>query len=108
MQNSLRSAALAVVLSGLSIATFAESMVEGVVVVGERGCKKYDLVVIDTNDGYVLAEQYGGSFDKGDKVVGALNSYGFKDVLVNGRSGRLYIDDYMLSRDRAAEKCFRE
>ena len=69
--------------------------------------QKNDLVVIYTSSGYVIAEQYSGSFDKDDKVVGALNSYGFKDVLVNGRSGRLYIDDFMLSRDRAAEKCFR-
>ena len=107
MQNSLKYIVLAFALNALSISAFAQSMVEGVVVVGERGCKKSDLVVIYTSSGYVVAEQYGGSFDKDNKVVGVLNSYGFKDVLVNGRSGRLYIDDFMLSRDRAAEKCFR-
>lgn len=108
MQNSFRSATLALVISGLNITTFAGNMVEGVVVVGERGCKKNDVVVIYTNNGYVIAEQYGGSFDKNDKVVGDLNSYGFTDVLVNGISGQLYIDDYMLSRSRAAEKCFKD
>lgn len=82
-------------------------MVQGVVVVGERKCSKYDAIVIYTNMGYVAAEVYSGNFDKDDIVIGDLNSYGFKDVLVNGRSGRLYIDDYMLNKERAASKCWR-
>ena len=82
-------------------------VVSGVVVVGERGCRKRDKVVIFTNQGFVVAEVYAGNFDKDDQVIGELDSYGFKDVLVNGQSAKLYIDDYMLSRDRAAEKCFR-
>jgi hypothetical protein len=82
-------------------------VVSGVVVVGERGCRKRDKIVLYTNLGFVIAEVYSDSFYKDDQVIGELNSYGFKDVLVNGRSARLYIDDYMLSRDRAAEKCFR-
>ena len=82
-------------------------MVQGVVVVGERGCDKRDYIVISTAQGFVYAQQYSGSFDKDDQVVGELNSYGFKDVLVNGSSARLWIDDYMLSRSRAADKCFR-
>lgn len=81
-------------------------MVQGVVVVGERGCGKRDYIVIETNSGFVYAEQYSGSFDKGDTVVGDLNSYGFQDVLVNSTSGRLWIDDYMLGKSKAAEKCF--
>lgn len=95
-----------VALCSISFGVAAE-MVEGIVVVGERRCSKYDIVVLYTQRGYVIAQVYSGSFDKDDKVVGELNSYGFKDVLVEGSSGRLYIDDYMLGRDRAAEKCFR-
>lgn len=83
-------------------------MVQGVVVVGERGCKKYDVIVIQTNLGYVIAEVFSGMFDKGDIVVGDLNSFGFHDVLVNGMSGNLYIDDYFLGRNDAAKKCFRD
>ena len=81
-------------------------LVKGVVVVGERGCQKRDYIVINTNMGFVYAQQFIGSFDKGDEIIGELNSYGFKDVLVNSSSGRLWIDDYMLSRNRASEKCF--
>jgi hypothetical protein len=83
-------------------------MVQGVVVVGERGCSKRDYIVISTAQGFVYAQQWSGSFDKDDVVVGRLNSYGFKDVLVNGRSARLWIDDYMLSRSSAADKCYRK
>ena len=81
-------------------------IVRGIVVVGERKCKKRDYIVIETNMGYVYAQQYSGNYDRGDEVIGELNSYGFKDVLVQSSSGRLYIDDYMMSKSKAAEKCF--
>lgn len=82
--------------------------VQGEVVVGERKCRKRDYVVIETLSGYVYAQVYTGSFDKGDLVVGAIDSYGLKNVKVNGSTGSVYIDDFMLSRSRAAEKCFGE
>lgn len=82
-------------------------VVKGEVIIGERGCSKRDYIIIATNLGFVYAQQYSGNFDKGDEVVGELNSYGFKDVLINKSSGRLYIDDYMMSKTKAAEKCFR-
>ena len=81
-------------------------IVEGVVVVGEHGCKINGYIVIYTTLGYVFAQQYSGSFDKDDEVVGDINSYGYKDVLVNSFSGRLWIDDYMLSKSIVSEKCF--
>jgi hypothetical protein len=62
-------------------------------------------VVIATNTGFTLAEQYSGNFDKDDQTVGELNSYEMKDVLVNGSAGRLWIDDYMASRDEARRWC---
>lgn len=89
----------------LSLASHAE-MVRGIVVVGEYKCKKRDYIVIETNLGYVYAQQYGGSFSRGDEVIGDLNSYGFKDVLIQSSNGRLWIDDYMMSKSRATEKCF--
>jgi hypothetical protein len=79
----------------------------GVVVVGERGCKQRDLIIISTAMGFVAAEVYTGFFDKGDQVTGDLNSYGLFDVSVNGSSGSIYIDDYFMSKSRAAEKCFK-
>jgi hypothetical protein len=84
----------------------ALAQVPGVVAVGEGKCQRPDRVVIATNLGFTLGEQYSGNFDKDDKVYGALNSYGFKDVLVNESAGRLYIDDYMASRDKAKTWCF--
>lgn len=55
---------------------------------------------------FVYAQQYSGSYDSEDEVIGELNSYGFKDVLVHSSSGKLYIDDYKMSKSQAAEKCF--
>jgi hypothetical protein len=80
-------------------------MEEGVVVVGERGCAKGDRIIVATNMGYVVAQVYTGYFDKGDQVIGELNSYGLHDVEVNGSSGSFYVDDYGLNKSRAAEEC---
>lgn len=79
---------------------------QGEVAVGEGKCQKRDRVVIATASGFVLAEQYSGSFDRGDQVVGELSGYGTKDVLVNDRAGRIWIDDYMVSQDKAKRWCF--
>ena len=101
----MKKIALVFVILLTSISSYAD-MVRGVVVVGEYKCKKRDYIVIETNLGFVYAQQYGGSFSRGDEVVGELNSYGFKDVLVQSSSGRLWIDDYMMSKSRVTEKCF--
>lgn len=90
------------------VASTASAQVAGIVAAGEGRCQKRDRVLVDTNMGFTLAQQYSGSYDRDDKVVGDLNSYGFKDVLVNGHAGRLWIDDYMASRDKAERWCFGE
>jgi len=90
-----------VALGAITGAAMADTY--GTVAVTTRGClSRY---VVDTPSGYVLAEWYGGHDpDRGDTVEGDLNSYGFKDVLINGSSSRAYIDDYMLSRDSVIRK----
>lgn len=80
----------------------------GVVAVGEGDCKKSDRIVIATRMGFTLAEQWRGTFYKDYRVFGELNRYGFKDVQVEGRDGRIYIDDYQASEERAKEWCFEE
>jgi hypothetical protein len=53
-----------------------------------------------------VLEWYGG-YDpvKGDRLIGPIASYGFKDVYYPGhRSGRVYVEDYLLSKSRAQEK----
>lgn len=96
-------ATFAVCLTMISAPSIAQTA--GVVVAGEGDCKQSDRVVIETRRGFSLAQQYRGSFDKGDQVFGELNRYGFKEVQVNRRSGRIYIDDYMASEDTAKEWC---
>jgi hypothetical protein len=83
----------------------ASEMITGSVVVEENTCKHRDYIVIYTNNGLVYAQVYSGSFDKDDVVIGEINSYGFKDVLVDGRSARLWIDDYWLTKEKAIAKC---
>ncbi len=70
------------------------------------GCRGYFLADGDVGGIYLL-EWYGGHEpSKGESIVGELRSYGFKDVFYpdSGRSGRVYVDDYMLSKSSAIEK----
>ena len=98
---------LALVVSITSSAALAQAV--GIVVAGEGDCKESDRLVIETRRGFTLAEQYRGTFDKGDKVFGELSRYGFKDVQVrSGSNGRIYIDDYDTSKDQAVKWCFEE
>ena len=77
-----------------------------VVVFYKSGC---DYFVADGPNGYYLLEWYGG-YDpvEGDVIIGKLNSYGFKNVHYPRRSreGRIYVEDYLLSKDEALEKYF--
>ncbi len=81
---------------------FAE---KGQVVLYQSGCRSY--FVADGPKGYYLLEWYGG-YDPsvGDVIVGDIASYGMKDVYYPrvDREGRVYVDDYMLSKTRVIEK----
>jgi hypothetical protein len=74
------------------------------VVIQKRGCGDY--FVADGPNGHYLLEWYGGhSPSEGDVIIGPINSYGFKDVCYPGHGqGRVWVDDYLLSRNRALEK----
>ena len=74
------------------------------VVLVKSGC---DYFVADGPRGYFLLQWFGGySPSKGDMIAGEISGYGFKDVFyVNvSREGRVWVDDYLLSRARVAEK----
>lgn len=63
--------------------------------------------VVSTTMGFAILEWYGGNEPaKGDVIVGDFESYGLKDLynLQADSETRAYVDDYWLSRDRAAEK----
>ena len=67
------------------------------------GC---DYMVLSTAKGHVVAEWMGGHDpDTGESLIGNFNSYGTKDFFTRGNTkSRLYVDDYMLSKDSAVEK----
>jgi hypothetical protein len=74
------------------------------VVLAKSGC---DYFIADGPQGFYLLEWFGGhSPSEGDTMVGSLSSYGFKDVFYTRASsnGRVWVDDYLLSRDRVIEK----
>lgn len=74
------------------------------VVLVKSGC---DYFIADGPRGYFLLEWYGGhSPSEGDTIVGEISGYGFKDVFYANvrRQGRVWVDDYLLSRSRVAEK----
>jgi hypothetical protein len=79
----------------------------GIVVKADGDCPAgNDKMIFETRSGYVLAEQYSGTFLEGWRVYGSLHSYGFKNVKVNNNDARIYIEDYMASKDKAIEWCF--
>lgn len=76
------------------------------VVFKRSGCGGYFLADGDSGGIYLL-EWYGGHDpNQGESIAGEISGYGFKDVFYpdSGSSGRVYVDDYMLSRSSAIEK----
>jgi hypothetical protein len=83
----------------------ADAMTKAVVVLKTSGCS--GRFVAESSSGYILMEWYGGDDPtRGDTIIGNLHSYGFEDIhnITSGSEGRVWIDDYMLSRSRVLEK----
>lgn len=79
----------------------SSSDTKGVVVYEGSG----DYYIIETNRGYTIAERYSGWLYEGHTLYGQLNSFGFKYVIDLNRDSevKLYLEDYMLSKDQAIE-----
>jgi hypothetical protein len=90
---------LALVFFFLSSFTYAET---AVVVYKKSGCDYY---IADGVRGYYVLEWYGGyDPDNGDKIIGSLSNYGMKDVYYKDHSsGRIWVEDFLLSKDEAFE-----
>ena len=74
------------------------------VVFRKSGC---DYMILENSNGYIIGEWMGGNDpDKGDNISGNFNSFGTKDFYntTNQSDSRLWIDDYMLSKESALEK----
>lgn len=94
-------------LSTTAFCVSAVAQTAGVVIKADGDCPAgYDRMIFVTRSGFVLAEHYSGSFLEGQRIFGNLHSYGFKNVRVNDSGARIYIEDYMTSKDRAIEWCF--
>jgi len=77
---------------------------KGVVALNRSGCDYY---IVETVLGYSLLEWYGGNNpDKGDVIVGDIESYGMKDIfnITDDREGRVWVEDYWLGRDEVLRK----
>lgn len=78
------------------------------VVLRKSACGDYFLA--EGRGGFHVLEWYGGHDpDEGDTIAGDISGYGFKDVfyLSSSSSGRVYVDDYGLSKSSAVEKLLR-
>jgi hypothetical protein len=63
--------------------------------------------MVETTRGFSILEWYGGHDpDKGDKIVGAYDSYGMKTVydVTADEEIRVWVEEYDLSKTSALEK----
>ena len=74
---------------------------KGIVVYEGQG----DYYIIETSGGYVIAERYSGILYEDQTIYGPLHSYGSKFFIDLNRDSevKLYIEDYMLTQERAVE-----
>ena len=87
-------------------------MTKGYVVLDHYECKSSDHIVIETNKGYTIAEVYSGysATHSGKVIYGDLHSYNF-ELIYNSDGdeiGKLWIEDYMVSKSRALKWCYEE
>jgi len=75
------------------------------VVLNKTGCQSR--YVAETPNGYVILEWYGGNDPmEGDTIKGDIESYGMTDFynVTTGSSGKVWVEDYMMSKSSALEK----
>jgi hypothetical protein len=73
------------------------------------GC---DYFMVQTRQDYAVLEWYGGHDpDKGDVMIGNVNSYGFKNFIYaddDDKTTKVYVEDYGLNREDALDKLIEE
>lgn len=75
------------------------------VVFHPSGCDYF--ICVTAQDDFILMEWYGGNDpEKGDILYGDFQSYGFKNGfnITKKKKMRVWLEDYMLSKDDALEK----
>lgn len=84
------------------------SQITSIVVYSQRGCTYY---VLESSNGYTIAEwREGRILDMGDKVEGNVNSNGTRDFfeLYRRSKTKLWIEDFMLSKEVALDKVYKK
>ena len=84
--------------------TVTAALEKATVILRVSGCAYF---LADGPRGIYVLEWYGGHDpERGETIIGDVGSYGFKDVyyLEKKKEGRLYVDDYLLSKSTALEK----
>jgi len=77
---------------------------KSLVVYTQTSCSYY---IVENAMGYAVLEWFGGGDPSvGDLIYGNVNTYGFKDLSFGryDQKTKVWIEDYMLSWDRAVEK----
>ena len=90
----------------LILTPFVLNAEKAIVVFYKSGCSYY---IAENTMGYLLLEWFGGNDPtEGDTLVGDLNTFGMKDLynLNSNSETKVWIDDYMLSKDSVLEKYY--
>lgn len=91
---------------GLLLLAAPSRAAEGTVVaISGSDCSDY--FVISTDDGYAILEWFGGPMpEMDDKLSGQFDQFSAEDVSVLPDGGKMhvYVEDYGLSKDDAADK----
>lgn len=80
----------------------SDSQLTATVVFKAENC---DYFILENNSGFIVAEWMGG-YDPsvGEVLTGNFHSFGTDDFYGQNRESRLWIDDYLLSKESAIEK----
>ena len=87
---------------------FAADVEQGVVIVASDAC---DHFIVEVRGGWyiVLQDYYNKGVAVGDVVVGEMRTYGFTDMLWNGKGIKIYREGWWGSKgtafEKMAEKC---
>jgi len=88
---------------GIPSKTLAATSITSIVIDTYDDC---DYFVAGNTNGFVVLEWYGGIMpEEMDKLVGQINSYGFKNIYntTKRRNLRVWVEDYLLTAREAVE-----
>lgn len=115
MQNRPKELTLKILMFCVAVSTHAIADDWGYIVADHYECQN-DHMLINTDSGWLLAEAYSpySALKEGALIYGDLRSFGFETVQIfsnryddTATRGRIYIDNYWMSDEDAAEYCYR-